>query len=241
MGLQFLVPPDESDPCAKPMRRFLGIDQHRLGATWIDTLHPEDRERAHATYLECVTAGTEYVAEFRVRRFDGEYRWVMADGVPRLSSKGEFEGYAGSLLDITERKEAEERLRAVNADARELEERTRTEKEVQALRARLIGAQEEERARLTRELHDDISQIVALSIAMSNLNRRIPQQPEALAQSEHIHGKLVKVAESIRRLSHELHPPVLEHSGLAAAFAGLLFGARRAHGSHSGSTYKRLS
>jgi signal transduction histidine kinase len=130
------------------------------------------------------------VAEFRVRRFDGEYRWVIADGVPRFSSKGEFKGYAGSLLDITERKEAEERLRAVNADlARELEERTRTEKEVQALSARLISAQEEERARLARELHDDVSQqIAALSIGMSSLKRHIPQQQaDVREQSDRIH------------------------------------------------------
>jgi len=213
---------DEDSFANMPMSKFLGIDQKHLGATWISTLHPDDRDRARSKLLECKNAGREYVAEFRVRRFDGEYRWVIADGVPRFSSKGELEGYAGSLLDITERKEAEDRLRVVNADlARELEERTRTEQEVRALSARLIGAQEAERARLARELHDDISQqVAALGIAMSNLNRKIPWQPETLAQSEHIHGKLVKVAESIRRLSHELHPAVLEHSGLAAALRG---------------------
>jgi signal transduction histidine kinase len=93
------------------------------------------------------------------------------------------------------------------------------EKEVQALNARLIGAQEEERARLARELHDDVSQqIAALSIGMSNLKRQIPpQQGEAREQTNRIHQKLVQVAESIRRLSHELHPAVLEYSGLAAA------------------------
>jgi len=93
------------------------------------------------------------------------------------------------------------------------------EKEVQALNARLISAQEDERARLARELHDDVSQqVAALSIGMSNLKRQIPQQQvDVREQSDRIQQKLVQVAESIRRLSHELHPAVLQFSGLAAA------------------------
>jgi len=93
------------------------------------------------------------------------------------------------------------------------------EREIMALSERLINAQEEERARLARELHDDVSQqIAALSIGMSNLKRQIPQgQEEAREQSVRLQQKLVQVAESIRRLSHELHPAVLEHSGLGAA------------------------
>jgi two-component system sensor histidine kinase UhpB len=68
-------------------------------------------------------------------------------------------------------------------------------------------------------LHDDFGQqIAALSIGMSNLNRQIPaEQAEAREQSEHIQKRLVQVSESIRRLSHELHPAVLEFSGLGAA------------------------
>jgi signal transduction histidine kinase len=93
------------------------------------------------------------------------------------------------------------------------------EREIMALSERLINAQEEERARLARELHDDLSQqIAALSIGMSNLKRQIPpEQVEAREQSARIQQKLVQVAESIRRLSHELHPAVLEYSGLGAA------------------------
>lgn len=85
--------------------------------------------------------------------------------------------------------------------------------------ARLIGAQEEERKRLARELHDDMNQqIAALSIAMSNLKRQIPeQQANARLQSDHIHQKLVQIAETVRRMSHELHPAILQYSGLAAA------------------------
>jgi len=83
-------------------------------------------------------------------------------------------------------------------------------------------------------LHDDLSQqIAALSIGVSHLKRQIPpEQAEAREQSARIQQKLVQVAESIRRLSHELHPAVLEHSGLGAALRdycsefGILTGIR---------------
>ena len=126
----------------------------------------------------------------------------------------------GICQDITERKQVEQQLRAANAAlAEELKERTRAEKEIQALTARLITAQEEERTRLARELHDDLSQQIAtLSIAASNLKKDIaPEYAEARAQSERIQQKLVQLAEGVRRLSHNLHPAVLEYSGLGAA------------------------
>jgi PAS domain S-box-containing protein len=102
---------------------------------------------------------------------------------------------------------------------RDISERVRTENQIKALSARLLNAQEEERRRIARELHDDISQqIAALSIGMSNLRKQIPvEQTEAREQSQRIQQNMAHVSESIRRLSHELHPAVLEYSGLAAA------------------------
>ncbi len=111
------------------------------------------------------------------------------------------------------------RNRQLRVQSDELEERTRTEQEIQALNARLITAQEEERARVARELHDDIGQqIAALSIGMSNLKREVPESAaEARSQSDRIQQKLIQLSESTRHLSHLLHPAVLEHSGLSAA------------------------
>jgi signal transduction histidine kinase len=105
------------------------------------------------------------------------------------------------------------------AIVRDISERVRTENQIKALSARLLNAQEEERSRLARELHDDISQrIAALSIGMSNLRRQIPaEQTEIREQSKRIQQNMAQIAESIHRLSHELHPAVLEHSGLGVA------------------------
>ena len=115
---------------------------------------------------------------------------------------------------------AEQHLTEANtALATELRERTRSEQEIHALTARLINAQEEERSRLARELHDDLSQqIAAVSLAASNLKKRLPPESvEAIAQSGRLQQNLIHLAECVRRLSHELHPLVLQHSGLAAA------------------------
>ena len=226
----------------QPLSRFLGTDQQLLsqGLTdyvrstikrsgsgppknslngWTGFVHPDDAVRLRETFLEGIRGGRGYSVEFRLRRFDGSYRWVVVEAVPRFSDEGEFMGLAGSLADITDRRHAEEGLRSANAAlARQLDDAIRKEQEIEALGSRLIGAQEEERKRLARELHDDLNQEIAvLSIAMGNLKRRIPRElSEARSQSDEIHQKLVHVAETVRRMSHELHPAILQYSGLAA-------------------------
>jgi PAS domain S-box-containing protein len=190
---------EENSFINRPLGKFLGTGQDRLSKSWSDYVHPEDAGRARANFLQCLAARRGYTEEFRIRRFDGEYRWVISEAVPRFSPQGGFLGFAGSLLDVTDRKKAEE--------------------EILMLGARLIGAQEEERKRLARELHDDLNQqIAAMSIAMGNLKRHIPEErADARAQSDRIHQKLVNLAESVRHMSHELHPAILQYSGLAPA------------------------
>jgi len=202
----------------KPLTKFVGHGPR--GEAWLADIHPEDAERVGVHFHECLAHRREFVDEFRLRRFDGEYRWVVDRALPRLSPKGDFLGYAGAILDVTERRDAEERLREANAAlAAELAERTRNEQEIHSLSARLLSAQEEERSRVARELHDDLSQqIAALSIAMGNLKIHVPpQESEVRDQSDRIQQRLVQLAESVRRISHQLHPAVLEHAGLVSA------------------------
>jgi PAS domain S-box-containing protein len=190
---------DENSFINRPLAGFLGTERQSLGTSWAEYLHPEDADSARDRFLECMAARSPYLDEFRVRRHDGQYRWVVNQAAPRFSAAGEFLGFAGAMTDITARR--------------------RKEQEVHALTARLIGAQEEERKRLARELHDDLNQqIAALSIATGNVKRQIPrEQVEARAESDRLHQKLVQIAETVRRMSHELHPAILEYSGLAPA------------------------
>ena len=98
-----------------------------------------------------------------------------------------------------------------------------TEAGLRDLSGRLIAAQEVERARIARDLHDDVSQQIAgLAIALSGLTRRagaMPAGPDLEAAVASLQQRAMTVAASIRDLSHDLHPAVLRHVGLASALA----------------------
>ena len=135
---------------------------------WLDAVHPDDRDRCVGIYVPAVEARKPFLVEYRLRHADGSYRWLLATGVPRYEADGSFTGYIGCDVDITERKTAEDRIRESQA-ALEASHR-----EIQYLAGRLIEAQDVERARIARDLHDDVSQQLAgVSIAFSGLKQRL--------------------------------------------------------------------
>ncbi|MDI3309495.1 MAG: PAS domain S-box protein [Acetobacteraceae bacterium] len=79
-----------------------------LGFGWLDAIHPEDRGEVDRAFLAANARHEAFRLEYRLRRSDGEYRWAMDAAVPRFGEGGEFLGYIGSVIDITERKAAEE-------------------------------------------------------------------------------------------------------------------------------------
>src|SRR5919202_392264 len=81
--------------------------EEELGSGWLDNVHPEDRQRSRETYRQAFEARESFEMEYRLLRFDGEYRWVVDLGKPRFTPNGSFAGYIGSCLDITERKIAQ--------------------------------------------------------------------------------------------------------------------------------------
>ena len=86
------------------------IMEHEIGEGWAEGVHIEDKERCLRIYLKAFEAREEFTMDYRLRRHDGEYRWILDTGVPRFMG-GQFEGYIGSCIDITERKLAEEILK----------------------------------------------------------------------------------------------------------------------------------
>jgi PAS domain S-box-containing protein len=78
-----------------------------LGHGWIEAVHPEDREDTLRALLAAHARRQEFTMDYRLRRADGVYHWVISTGRPRFTDRGEFLGYIGSVIDITERKQAE--------------------------------------------------------------------------------------------------------------------------------------
>ena len=195
---------------------------------WLDFVHPEDVDRCLATYMPAFEARRPFLLEYRLRHADGEYRWLLASGVPKYGRDGSFTGYVGCDIDITERKNAEDRIRASQA-ALEV-----SHQEIRHLAGRLIEAQEVERARIARDLHDDVSQQLAgVSIAFSGLKQRLGEyhvSEELRQELVELQQQTFKLARNVRQLSHDLHPAVLQHLGLVKGLTWYCGELGRAHG-----------
>ena len=85
--------------------------EQELGDGWAKGVHRDDLERCLEIYRNSFDARQEFTMEYRLRRWDGEYGWVLNHGVPRFEPAGIFLGYIGSCIDVTERKHAEEKFR----------------------------------------------------------------------------------------------------------------------------------
>ena len=164
------------------------------------SLHPEDKQFVLSTIKELEEGKNEFLLEYRIFTKDGELRWVEARG--KVEPVNGSRVIRGAIVDITKRKLAE--------DA------------VHELSRQLMDAQEKERARLARELHDDLSQSLALlSSQMSGLCDESDDVGYIKEQIQHLVSKIVEVSRDVRRISHELHPAKLSQLGLESALRGL--------------------
>jgi PAS domain S-box-containing protein len=101
----------------KPWLDFTGrsIDQE-LGNGWAEGVDPDDLQRCLDTYIQAFDRREAFKMEYRLRRHDGEFRWVLDIGVPRFNPDGSFAGYIGSCIDVTEQRRAEDQLRQTQED-----------------------------------------------------------------------------------------------------------------------------
>jgi PAS domain S-box-containing protein len=323
---------DTTKGCDFVNRGWLQFTGHRLeqekGSGWAQALHPEDRGRCVKIYESHFDLREPFEMEYRLRRHDGEYRWVLAYGRPRYDSEGSFAGYIGSAIDITDRRKQETALRNSEERYREvvdsqtelmcrylpdsiltfvneafcrffgrrreqvigrqflmlLPEKARElaiermalaratrrpsawecemlrpdgentwhrwvnhpifgpageleefqcigqditdRKRAEELTNLLAHAQEEERRRIARDLHDDFSQrLAAHAIALSNLKHYIIDKgadiPALATRVDKLQGQAAALGEAIRLIAHQLHPPSIEQAGLEAALQSL--------------------
>jgi PAS domain S-box-containing protein len=151
---------------------------------------------------------------FRVRK-DGTSFWASVIITPLIASDGKLTGFAKVTQDLSDRRQAEERVQSLNRELRqrvtELDESRRVVElrtlELQKLSARLMVVQDEERRRLARDLHDELGQ------QLSALKMMLPKRKEDEEASE----VLDTAISTVRNLSYLLHPPLLDETGLRSA------------------------
>ena len=176
--------------------------QAGYGDTWTAYVHPDDLKSVLDAIAQGLKTRAPFSKEYRLRRRDGVYRWMFDVASPRVNGDRSFAGFIGSAIDVTDQKLAQEALENVSG--------------------RLIEAQENERSRIARELHDDICQRLALlSMELEQANRTLNGSSDATEQRlEEIRKHCSDIAGDVQSLSHQLHSSKLDYLGIVAAVRG---------------------
>ena len=180
---------------------YLGVTFDEVGSD--DNLrarlvHPSDFQRCREERQACLASGVPFKTEQRVRRHDGQYRWFLVHYRPLKDEAGRVVRWYGGAVDIDDRKRAEDQVRALNEQ--------------------LVKAQEAERMRIAGELHDGVlQQITSLVLRLAKVKRQVPPDSNATATVNVLQQELIKIGTDVRHISHELHPALLQESGLRAA------------------------
>ena len=160
-------------------------------------IHPDDRRRVLSTYQKQARLAEHFELTFRMLGSDGHVAWVQ--NLVSVESEKRMHGF---MIDISERKCAEEALKVLGS--------------------RLIAAQEEERKRIARELHDDLNQRMAvLSIELEQLGQKVEKSLGLRKRVHKMQLQAQEISSDIHRLSYKLHPSKLDHLGLTAAVKSL--------------------
>jgi PAS domain S-box-containing protein len=230
------------------LARAMGLSQEELNGNSISDLYPEQAEDYWKDDLEVMSTGIPKRNIVEPLETSTGLKWVQTDKIPYMDAHGNVIGIIGFSQDITERKNMEEALRraydeleervAVRTAALrltneqllwEIEERQQAEKDLKGsekklryLAEQLLTAQETERSRLSRELHDDLGQaLLVLRMQLNAILRRCSLEPEPRQSLEEAAAYLLGVIDKVRRLSHDLSPSTLERLGLSEALQNL--------------------
>ncbi|ULA58673.1 MAG: conserved membrane protein of unknown function [Nitrospira sp.] len=205
-----------------------------LGTGRTDSIHPDDRADFIRVYNHHFSRQEPFELEYRLRRQDGTYGWILDRGVPLLSASGVFSGYLGAALDITDRKLAEEQLQRWTAELeKRVDERTQalvhSQARLRALVLDLSATEEQERRRLATELHDYLAQLLVvgrMKLSQARPQVRNPKTERLLSEADDM---LTQSLNYTRSLVAELSPQILYQFGLPAALKWLA-GQMQSHG-----------
>jgi PAS domain S-box-containing protein len=175
---------------------------HDTGRNFCARVHPDDHDLYAAAEAGLKPEDPDYQIRFRVLRPDGSVIWLEDTGRASFDSQGRMLKVLGMVADITERKRAEEALSSMTH--------------------KLIEAQERERARIARDLHDDVGQRLALlANQLEQLRQDSPGLPaDVRGRLGEMYEQSCEIATGVQSLSHELHSAKLQYLGIAAAMRG---------------------
>ena len=184
-------------------------EQVRRG--WLSEVHQQDVERCRDTYMRHVTARLPFSIEYRLRRFDGEYRWLLDHGVPMFAGPDStFSGYMGTCIDITDRRRSEALLAESEAKFRQLaEDRTRLlefERSVRRDAEEANRLKDEFLATLSHELRTPLNAIVGWTTIL----KEVTLPPSVLAEG-------VATIERNARMQSQLIEDLLDVSRISRA------------------------
>ncbi|MFX1764985.1 PAS domain-containing protein [Paraburkholderia sp. A3BS-1L] len=175
-------------------------------------IHPDDIERVSSTLEAHLAHQGAYSVEYRVRTKSGDLRWILSRGQALWNSAGEPYRMVGWIVDVTDRRRAEEALR----DSRE---------ELKRLSANIQRVREEEKARIARELHDDLGQqLTALKLETGLLENRLRRAEPGTDHAEigRLNAMIDQIVASVRRIASDLRPRMLDDLGLIPAVDWLI-------------------
>ena len=183
---------------------LLGVDSATpfTGRQLLEKVHPDDRHLLVSAFERLTPDTPLFQVSYRMIRPDGEIVWVERNSRAYFDEHGRVLRIIGMVADITQRKRAEEAL--------------------SSLSRRLIQAQEAERARIARDLHDDIGQRLALlTVTVEQLTDiRSHTSDEGRSHLDALRAQTAEISASVRALAHELHSSRLQHLGVVAAMKG---------------------
>ena len=197
-------------------KRMLGYEDHEIEphvSAFERLIHPDDLNRATHVNTSVSQGEMPYEMEFRLRHKNGHYIHVLSRGFPvRREPNGPVVRIVGTHFDLTERKQAEE------SRERERSERARTE-----LLGRLVFAQEDERRRIAREMHDQFGeQLTALGLRIRAIKDAADGHGDLSAEIAALEEVAQQLDRDVDHLVWELRPTALDDLGLRAALANYI-------------------
>ena len=197
----------------KTFQEMLGYGEDELhGKIVMEFTHEDDLSETRKLFQALKSGRLDhYQIEKRYRRKDGQYFWARLTVSSVKGSEGQPLYAIGMVEDITQARQAEKQLK-------ESEQRLRN------LASQLMTAQEDERRRISRELHDELGQsLLVLKLQARDIETTLsPKQQRLRRECQEMLGNLDQLVDNVRRLSRDLSPMILEDLGLSAALQRLI-------------------